>query len=172
MFNNDFDNSWEDLRAEAHAFMKEKEENLIKNWLYKIGYKYKEPVGYYINICNNTMEIYSHRVGALIGKAGMNVDELKKMLSDEFHGEWKVKFTEIRGGFVELQNNDLGEKNNDKVILYGETFTEITDLLANNVKTANEQDKEKAKRIYLNWVKFSKLLQTEGMCGLKVEHTK
>ena len=97
-----FDEDWEELRAEAHAFMKEKEETLIKKWLDKIGYKGKEPIGYYKNAYNKTMEIYSTRVGALIGKAGVNVDLLKKMLTDEFRGEWKVKFIEIRGGFVNM----------------------------------------------------------------------
>lgn len=97
-----FDEDWEELRAEAHAFMKEKEETLIKKWLDKIGYKGKEPIGYYKDAYNKTMEIYSTRVGALIGKAGVNVDLLKKMLTDEFRGEWKVKFIEIRGGFVNM----------------------------------------------------------------------
>lgn len=110
MFDNDFDNAWEELRAEAHAFMKEKEENLLKKWLDKIGYKDKEPIGYYRDVCNNTMEIYSRRVGVLIGKAGINVDELKKMLSDEFYGEWKVKFVEIRGGFIGFDRGNRNDK--------------------------------------------------------------
>ena len=97
-----FDMGWEELRAEARAFMKEKEETLLKKWLNKIGYKDKEPIGYYRNERNKTMEIYSTRPGVLIGKAGICVDELKKMLADEFRGEWKVKFVEIRGGFVNM----------------------------------------------------------------------
>lgn len=97
-----FDEDWEEVRAEAHAFIKEKEETLIKKWLDKIGYKYKEPVGYYRNSWKGEMEIYSTRVGQLIGKAGVNVDLLKKMLADEFRGEWKVNFVEIRGGFVNM----------------------------------------------------------------------
>ena len=97
-----FDAAWEEWRAEALAFMKEKEETLIKKWLDKIGYKGKEPVGYYRNSWKREMEIYSTRVGQLIGKAGVNVDLLKKMLKDEFRGEWKVKFVEIRGGFVNM----------------------------------------------------------------------
>ena len=95
-----FDNDWEDFRAEALAYAKNRNETLIKTWLSKIGYKDKNPIGYYINPCDKTIEIYSTRVGGLIGRAGINVDELKKMLSDEFRGEWKVKFVEIRGGFV------------------------------------------------------------------------
>ena len=53
-----FDADWEELRAEAHAFMKEKEETLIKNWLGKIGYKGKEPIGYYKDGYNKTIEIF------------------------------------------------------------------------------------------------------------------
>lgn len=105
MFDKDldvFDEAWENMRAEAHRYMEEKEKTFLKNWLNKIGYKDKEPIGYYRNVCNNTMEIYSRRPGALIGKAGINIDELKKMLSDEFHGEWEVKLIEIRGGFVTI----------------------------------------------------------------------
>lgn len=102
MIDEDFDEDWENFRAEAHRYAKEREETLLKNWLDKIGYKDKEPIGYFRNVCNNTMEIYSRRVGVLIGRAGINVDELKKMLSEEFHGEWRVKFIEIRGGFVTI----------------------------------------------------------------------
>ena len=95
-----FDEDWEEFRAEAHAYMKEKEETLIKNWLDKIGYKSKEPIGYYRDAYKRTMEIYSTSRGKLIGRAGVNADELKKMMKEEFRGEWKVKFVEIRGGFV------------------------------------------------------------------------
>ena len=97
-----FDESWEEFRAEAHAFIKKKEETLIKKWLNKIGYKYKEPIGYYRNSWKREMEIYSTRIGQLIGKAGINVDLLEKMLKDEFRGEWKVKFVKIRGGFINM----------------------------------------------------------------------
>ena len=95
-----YDNDWEEFRAEVYEWMKNKEETLLKKWLDNIGYK--EPIGYYRDAWNKTMEIYSTRIGVLIVKAGANIDELKKMLSDEFHGEWKVKFVEIRGGFVQI----------------------------------------------------------------------
>lgn len=102
-----YDESWEVTRSEVHAFMKDKEETVIKKWLNEIGYT--EPVGYYRNIFNREMEIYTTRPGVLIGKAGVNVEKFKKMLSDEFYGEWKVKFVEIRGGFV---NATKGVANN------------------------------------------------------------
>ena len=93
-----YDEAWEAMRAEAHAFMKNKEESVIKRWLNEIGCT--EPVGYYRNIFDREMEIYAKRVGCLIGKAGINVEKFKKMLTEEFGGEWKVKFVEVRGGFV------------------------------------------------------------------------
>ena len=95
------DESWENFRAEALAYVRNAEENLLKKWLNDIGCK-EIIIGYYRNTYNNTMEIYSTRPGILIGKAGINVNKLKKMLSEEFHGEWKVKFIEIRGGFVNV----------------------------------------------------------------------
>lgn len=94
------DMSWEEFRAEALAYAKERNETIIKKWLDKIGYT--EPIGYYCNNSRKVMEIYATRVGVLIGKAGATVNEFEKMLSDEFHGEWRVEFTEIRGGFVNV----------------------------------------------------------------------
>ena len=95
------DESWENFRAEALAYVRNAEENLLKKWLNNIGCK-EIIIGYYRDAYNKTMEIYSTKPGVLIGKAGINADKLKKMLSEEFHGEWKVKFIEIRGGFVNV----------------------------------------------------------------------
>lgn len=94
------ENDWMNLRAEAIEFNKNREETLLKKWLNEIGYT--ELVGYYRNAWKKEMEIYSTRIGALVGKAGVNVDKLEKMLSEEFKGKWKVKFVEIRGGFVRI----------------------------------------------------------------------
>ena len=94
------ENDWMNFRAEAIEFNKNREETLLKEWLNEIGYT--EPVGYHRNICKKEMEIYSTRPGVLIGKAGVNVDKLEKMLSEEFKGKWKVKCVEIRGGFVNV----------------------------------------------------------------------
>lgn len=94
------ENDWMNFRAEAIEFNKNREETIIKKWLSEIGYT--EQVGYYRNISKKEMEIYAKRVGSLIGKAGVNVERFEKMLAEEFRGEWKVKFVEIRGGFVRI----------------------------------------------------------------------
>lgn len=93
---------WMLFREEAHLFNKQREEGVLKQWLRDIGYEYREPIGYYRDITEKTVTIYCHRPGILIGKAGINVDKLQILLSNEFRGEWKVKFVEIRGGFVSI----------------------------------------------------------------------
>lgn len=92
------DDEFMKLRAECHEILKNKEESIIKKWLSEIGYA--GPVGYYRNISDREMEIYTTRPGILIGKHGTSVDKFRTMLNEEFGGKWKVKFVEIRGGFV------------------------------------------------------------------------
>ena len=92
--------AWQNFRSEALEYMSNKEKSVIKKWLDKIGYT--DPVGYYRDSLNKTMIIYAQRIGCLIGKAGINVIDFEKMLSEEFYGEWKVSFVEIRGGFVNV----------------------------------------------------------------------
>lgn len=94
------EDAWQKFREESHKFVKSLEESVIKEWLDKIGYT--EPVGYYRNAWKREVEIYATRVGVLIGKAGVNVKELEKLLAEQFCGEWKVKFVEVRGGFVNV----------------------------------------------------------------------
>lgn len=95
-----YDEDWENFRAEVHEWVKQREEGLLKRWIDEIGCK--DPVGYYRDAYNKTMELYSTRPGALIGKTGVNIDRLKQMLTDEFHGDWRVKLVEVRGGFVNI----------------------------------------------------------------------
>lgn len=90
--------SWEKFRGDCLVYAKDREETVLKKWLNEIGYT--EPIGYYRDISDKVMEIYTIRPGVLIGRAGVNVEKFEKILSDEFGGEWKVKFIEIRGGFV------------------------------------------------------------------------
>ena len=91
---------WEECRADVLASAKIKNESIIKTWLNKIGYTNKNTIGYNVSLSDKTIEIYTTHPGALIGKAGINVDELKKILSNEIGGEWNIQFIEIRSGFV------------------------------------------------------------------------
>ena len=94
------DDSWEKFRCECLEYMRDKENALVKKWLDSINYT--EPVGYYMNIGKQEIEIYATKVGVLIGRAGVGVDKLKEILTEEFNGEWNVKFIEIRGSFVNV----------------------------------------------------------------------
>ena len=51
-------------------------------------------------------------------------------------------------------------------VLHGETHMEITEMLANNVKNASEEQKEKVRRIYMNWIDFIGTLKSDGLFGL------
>ena len=100
MFDNELE--WMLFREEAYLFNKQREEGVLKQWLCDIGCEYHEPIGYYCDISERTMTLYCRRPGVLIGKAGVNVNKLQTLLSNEFRGEWKVKFVEIRGGFIQI----------------------------------------------------------------------
>lgn len=95
---------------ECLAKTKEKEESILQEWLSKIGYE--GTVGYYRNIEDHAMELYTKHPGILIGKAGCHVFELEEMLSRNFSGRWSVKFIEVRGGFV----NGFMREENDKTL--------------------------------------------------------
>ena len=94
------ENEWLSIRGEALEYAKNKEETLLKKWLNDIGYT--EPIGYYRDVLERTMKIYAVRIGTLVGKAGINVKKLQRMLSKEFYGKWDVEFIEVRGGFVNV----------------------------------------------------------------------
>lgn len=93
--------AWQQFREEALRFARERDVTIVEKWLNAIGFT--EPVGYYRNSFRCEMEIYTTRPGVLIGKAGVTVRAFENMLSDEFGGEWKVKFVEIRGGFANVK---------------------------------------------------------------------
>lgn len=100
----DYDDEWMEMRAEAAAYAKERKERVLKAWLTEINYKSDEPIGYDINPFMHETKIYSTRPGSLIGLRGINVEKLKKILSDEYRSrkDWKIEFIEIRDGFFKL----------------------------------------------------------------------
>ena len=100
MYDEQEEMAWQKFREEAFSFAKNRDETVIKMWLNEIGYT--DPVGYYRNSWKREMEIYATRLGCLIGKAGTDINKFKKMLNEEFGGEWEVKLVEVRGGFVQI----------------------------------------------------------------------
>lgn len=95
--------SWYSWIGDALNEIRKEEEEVIKRWMTLASYT-NNPIGYYRDIANKTMEIYATRPGCLIGVGGKYVDVFKQMLKDTFGGDWKVKFIEIRGGMVEVRD--------------------------------------------------------------------
>ena len=94
-----YDEDWENFREECLRFMRNKEETAIKKWLSEM--KYSEPVGCERDMSKKELKIYTTHPGWLIGKAGKGVDRLKEIWSEEFSGDWKIRFIEIRGHIVD-----------------------------------------------------------------------
>ena len=91
------DKEFEEMRAEVHNFMRDKNRTLIENWCKEAHYT--RPVGYY-NDLNGTMTIYAEYPGYLIGRAGVHIYKFKESLKEEFHRDYEIKFVEIRGEIV------------------------------------------------------------------------
>lgn len=77
-------------------------ERIIENWCNAAHYK--RPVGYEIDYSNNVVTIYAESPGILIGLHGKHVFKFKDILKERFHREYQVKFVEIRGRIVNLNN--------------------------------------------------------------------
>lgn len=92
------DDGLEDVMFDLLEDARVRTEAVIDTWLDKM--KYTDSVAYNRHIGSRTMEIYAHRPGILIGRGGSGVDEFKKLLNEEFGGDWHIKFIEIAGGFV------------------------------------------------------------------------
>lgn len=91
-----------ELIAEALELQKQREKSVLNKWLGKIE-TFKETIGYSVSMSDKEVIIYTKSPGILIGRAGITVYELKALLSEEFGGEWSVKFVEIRGGFIKKE---------------------------------------------------------------------
>lgn len=96
-----YDDSWEDFRESMLEYSKNRLETLIKVWLNDIGLG-NITLGYYMDVYNEILEIYTTNPGWLIGASGVNVQKLEKTLLEEYHRNYKVKFIEIRGGFLSI----------------------------------------------------------------------
>ena len=77
-------------------------ERTIESWCRATHYK--RPVGYDIDYFNNVITIYAELPGVLIGCQGKHVFKFEDILKEIFHKEYKVKFVEIRGKIVNINN--------------------------------------------------------------------
>lgn len=77
-------------------------ERIIENWC-KAAH-YNRPVGYDIDYSDHVVTIYAEHPGILIGLHGKDVFKFKEILKERFHREYQVKFVQIRGRIVNLNN--------------------------------------------------------------------
>lgn len=97
-----YNDSFQQMREECIAYSRNKNSALIERWCNEAGVT--SPVGYYNNLGDRTMTIYTDKPGWLIGKGGCLVDKFTKQLCEEFFAkEYHVKFIEIRGGFANVK---------------------------------------------------------------------
>ena len=66
---------------------------------------YDGPIGYHLDILEGVVTLYVGRIGEVIGH-GKNVPILKQMLEREYHREFEVSLIEVRGGFVNVGEDD------------------------------------------------------------------
>lgn len=98
IYNDDF----EVFRGETLEYIHNKNKDLIERWCEKCGVT--SPVGYYNDLGNGVMTIYTEHPGWLIGMQGVKLDAFVKELEQEFNRVYKVEFVEVRGGFVNLSS--------------------------------------------------------------------
>ena len=99
-----FEDDFQRYRSEVIEYMYNKEREILEGWCKQIGYKY--PIAYTIkNYGTPTIIIYAKHPGQLIGKAGVHIDLLQKILKEEFYRDYNVKLVEVAGNFVNLNYN-------------------------------------------------------------------
>lgn len=88
--------NFEELITEAQILeeMSERNERVIKNFFYAIGYK--GIVGYDNDLKKRIFTIWADKPGILIGKGGQNIKILKEILKEEFNYDYEIKFEEIK----------------------------------------------------------------------------
>lgn len=93
-----YDESFENMRAEAIKFMREKTESFLSEWCKEAGVK--SPVGYERDYFSKSFVVYTDRPGYLIGKGGALAEKYTILMREEFVGLEKISFVEVRGGFA------------------------------------------------------------------------
>lgn len=91
---------FEQFRGEALEYIHNRNKELIERWCEKCGVT--SPIGYYNDLSNGIMTIYTTRPGWLIGMQGIKLGAFVDELEKEFNRRYEVKFVEIRGSFVNI----------------------------------------------------------------------
>lgn len=90
--------SWQEIREDCYAYMKNKKENPIKKFMKEIGFNDNIVYEYQDNYCS--LIIHTKYPGIWIGKAGSGVKRLKEILKEEWEYDVAVNFVEVKGDFL------------------------------------------------------------------------
>lgn len=93
-----YDEAFENMRAEAMKYMREKTESFLSKWCEEAGVK--SPVGYERNYSSKSFTVYTDRPGCLIGKGGALAKKYETLMREEFTGLERISFVEVKGGFA------------------------------------------------------------------------
>lgn len=94
-----FDDTLEKMRCDGINYINSINKKLIEDWCREAGVVV--PVGYYNDLSNNTMVVYTNKPGYLIGYKGKYVNKFIEGLNKTFSTkDYKVKFVEIKGDIV------------------------------------------------------------------------
>ncbi|KSV59148.1 hypothetical protein [Acetivibrio ethanolgignens] len=85
---------FEKIVAESLEEMSERNERVMKNFFYRIGYK--GIVGYENDLGKKVFTVWTDKPGILIGKGGQNACILKDILKEEFGYDYEIEFKEIK----------------------------------------------------------------------------
>jgi ribosomal protein S3 len=99
----EYEKEWQQLRGDILWHNANRNRKLIEKWCQECGVT--SPIGYE-NDLNGVMTIYTEHPGALIGRGGEKIDKFKEELKQEFGRNYEVKFVEVRGGFVNVRNEE------------------------------------------------------------------
>ena len=86
---------FEELIGKSLEEMSERNERVMKNFFYRIGYK--GIVGYDNDLGNKVFTVWSDKPRILTGKGGQNIQILKDILKEKIGYDYKIKFKEIKG---------------------------------------------------------------------------
>ena len=100
----EYENEWQKLRGEVLWHYSNLNKKLIEEWCKECGVT--TPIGYDNDSGDGVMTIYAKHPGQLIGRGGEYIDNLKAKLKREFNRNYQVKLVEVRGGFVNIKNEE------------------------------------------------------------------
>lgn len=92
---------WDDTIETMYQNDVKAHERLISEWAKNSNVI--TPIGYYRDITNKILTIYTDKPGYLIGKGGKNKVEFMKKYNAEFNAEYTCYFVEVNHFVVNLQ---------------------------------------------------------------------